>query len=419
MEIANQAAFGGIVGAEHIRAASESDAVEGVASQWLIEPGSEEQMAQLLRLANESGLSVIAKGGGTKIGWGNPPRGADIILSTSRLNQVLEHAAGDMTATVRAGCTVECFNQTVAQRGQRLAIDPLWPGKATIGGILASNDSGSLRGAFGPLRDFLLGITVVLADGTIAKSGGKVVKNVAGYDLPKLFTGSFGTLGVITQATFRLYPIPRASRTLRFAAPSTATFTRCLSALADCEGIATGAQIEMDQESIHVSILVEGIQGAIDTKADRIIRAVSQAGCTRVEPSPDCWRAGESLFEDPNACISKTSLLPSHWPGFCQRIREVSRESGLVPKLIAQAVGVGLVSLSSPEPHRLPLAITTVRRELANLSGSLTLLRCPTPLKRQLDVWPDPGDALALMRRIKAQFDPRNTLSPGRFVGGI
>src|ERR1019366_4286120 len=176
-----------IGGAEHMRA------------------GSPDEIARVLKTASGAGLQVIPRGGATKMAWGNPPRGGDLIISTRRLSRIVEHAWGDMTATVEAGCTLQQLQQTLAEHGQRLALDPLWPGKATIGGILATNDSGALRIRFGSLRDLIIGITLVLADGTLAKSGGKVVKNVAGYDLPKLATGSLGTLGIITQAIFRLH----------------------------------------------------------------------------------------------------------------------------------------------------------------------------------------------------------------------
>ena len=152
-------------------------------------------------------VAVAPRGNGTKIGWGAPPSSLDLVVSFRRMNRVLEHASGDMTATVEPGCTVADFQRRLAEHGQRLAVDPLFPEQATIGGILASNDSGSLRVRFGSLRDLLIGVTLALPDGTLARSGGKVVKNVAGYDLPKLAIGSLGTLGIITQAIFRLHPL--------------------------------------------------------------------------------------------------------------------------------------------------------------------------------------------------------------------
>ena len=214
--------------------ASLADAIDGGSPRWIVEPADQARLAQILADANRAGLKVIPRGGGTKLGWGNPPAGADLVLSTRRLDRVLEHAAADMTATVEAGCTVAALQETLAKQGQRLAIDPLWPGRATVGGILATNDGGMLRAGFGSLRDLIIGITVALPDGTLAKSGGKVVKNVAGYDLPKLFTGSFGTLGVITRATFRLHPLPHAVQLLEFATPDEGALAKLLATLAEC-----------------------------------------------------------------------------------------------------------------------------------------------------------------------------------------
>src|SRR2546429_2584247 len=200
--------FIALVGNEYVRAATAADAVAGAQPKLVIEPGTERELAEILRLSNEAGLAVIPRGGGTKLGWGNSPARADVILSTARMTEIIEHAWADLTVTVEAGCTIQRLQETLGQHGQRLALDPLWPEKATVGGVLSTNDSGALRLRFGALRDLIIGVTIALPDGTLASSGGKVVKNVAGYDLPKLVTGAFGTLGVITRAVFRLHPLP-------------------------------------------------------------------------------------------------------------------------------------------------------------------------------------------------------------------
>src|SRR5271169_6503630 len=212
--------FRGILAPDSVRAASSADAVCGIQPRLVLEPVNEQQLAAVLRLANDAGLAVIPRGGGTKLSWGNPSTRADIILSTARIDKIIEHAWADLTVSVEAGCTIQKLQQALAQHGQRLALDPLWPEQATIGGILSTNDSGSLRLRFGALRDLIIGVTLALPDGTLAKSGGKVVKNVAGYDLPKLATGALGTLGVITHAVFRLHPMCPNSLTLTFTSPS-------------------------------------------------------------------------------------------------------------------------------------------------------------------------------------------------------
>ena len=232
-----------IVGAEHMRAAVAEDAVDGLLPQMVIEPGNPEETASVLETAAKAGLRVIPRGGATKMDWGNPPRDGEVIVSTRRLNRVLEHAWGDMTATVEAGCTFTQLQQTLAEHGQRVALDPLWPDRATVGGILVTNDSGSLRTRFGALRDLIIGVTLALADGTLAKSGGKVVKNVAGYDLPKLATGSLGTLGIITQAIFRLHPVPPETRSLSFSSHDNAAMNALVLKVLDSTLIPTGIQV--------------------------------------------------------------------------------------------------------------------------------------------------------------------------------
>ena len=208
-----------IVGRDFAREAAEGDAIDGVRPRFVVEPGSVEEVSALLRLAHRAGLAVAPRGGGTKLGWGATPRRLDLILSTARLNHVLEHAAGDLVLRAEAGVTLEALQAAVGKAGQRLALDPPGAG-ATLGGIVAANPSGPLRLRYGTVRDLLIGVTVVLADGTVAKAGGKVVKNVAGYDLCKLFTGSLGTLGVVVETIWRLHPLPAARRTVAVALTS-------------------------------------------------------------------------------------------------------------------------------------------------------------------------------------------------------
>src|SRR5690242_13573289 len=205
-----QAALDPLVGG-YVRIARDSDGVAGVQPRLVVEPGTEEEVSAVLAFANQEGLKVLLRGGGTQMGLGFPPTGGDILLSTVRLNRLVEHAPHDLTATVHAGLSLTTFQTFLAQARQWLALDPVLDPAATIGGIIATNASGPRRRHYGGVRDQLIGIRVVLPDGTIARGGGKVVKNVAGYDLPKLFTGALGTLGVIVAATFRLYPLPAGS----------------------------------------------------------------------------------------------------------------------------------------------------------------------------------------------------------------
>src|SRR5207302_768880 len=259
----------------------------------VVEPGSVDEVATLLRDASRDGLAVIPRGGGTKLDWGRPPRRADLVLSTVRLDRVLEHAWGDMTATVEAGCTVARLQHTLAEHGQRLACDPLWPERATIGGILATNDTGPLRARFGGLRDLIIGITVVLPDGTVARSGGKVVKNVAGYDLQKLMTGALGTLGVITEAIFRLYPLPREVRTLTFAARDYNDAQRLLLTIQDSTLEHTGLQARVQRGINNVDVRLAGTSVGLATRIERA--QVLAGSATAQDSNPDVWLARQSL----------------------------------------------------------------------------------------------------------------------------
>ena len=217
-----------IVGRDNIWPACSRDMIDDLQPSKVVAPADAQEIAKVLQYCSSAGLAVVPRGGGTKLGWGNRPRQAELVLSTERLNRVIEHAWGDMTTTVEAGCTIASLQQTLKQHGQRLAADPLWPDRATVGGLLATADNGTLRLRYGGVRDLVLGVEVVLPDGNVIKAGGKVVKNVAGYDLTKLVIGSLGTLGVITKATFRLHPIPVATATYStlLSSPSEATQAR-------------------------------------------------------------------------------------------------------------------------------------------------------------------------------------------------
>ena len=408
-----------LVGAERFRTSKLEEAVDDVLPHMFIEPANPEEVAGALKIATAAGLQVIPRGGATKMDWGNPPRSGDLILSTHRLNRVVEHTWGDMTATVEAGCTIQRLQQTLAEHGQRLALDPLWPDQATIGGILATNDSGPLRIRFGSLRDLVIGITLALPDGTLAKSGGKVVKNVAGYDLPKLATGSLGTLGIITQAIFRLHPVPRESRTLSFSNADSETMNALVLAIQDCNMVPTGVQVRAASSSTpDVDLRFEGTTAGCDAQIEQTLRIAS--GARRIESPADVWNARSTLWSGAeSSVVCKFSLLPADLGTFLNLIRKTSEPLQLPWKLVAQAVGVGYLRLEGNDTGALLNVLQDLRKNLETRGGSLVILRCPLEIKSKMDVWGSAGDALPLMRSIKAQFDPTGALNPGRFIGGI
>ena len=193
-----------LVGSAGVRVGEPADAIEGVVPGIVVEPASVDAVGGLLAWASREKLSVLARGSGTKLGWGPAPRTIDVLLSTAKLNAVVAHRHGDLTATIQAGATLGDVNRTLARHRQWIPLDPPSADRATIGGLVATNDSGPRRHRYGAPRDLIIGIEFVRADGLLAKGGGIVVKNVAGYDLPRLLTGSFGSLGVIVTATFKL-----------------------------------------------------------------------------------------------------------------------------------------------------------------------------------------------------------------------
>ncbi|MBZ5552323.1 MAG: FAD-binding oxidoreductase [Acidobacteriia bacterium] len=408
-----------LVGADHFSPATAADAVDGIRPQWIAEPGNDDELARVLRCANSLGVHVVPRGHGTKLEWGNLPRHAELVLSTLRLNRVVEHAWADMTATVEAGCTVEEFQKVLGEHGQGLALDALWPERATIGGVLAANDSGTYRVRFGALRDLIIGITLALPDGTLAKSGGKVVKNVAGYDLPKLATGSLGTLGVITQAIFRLHPLPRAIRSLSFSTPDTASMNQSVLAVQDSKLAYTGLQIRADSNNPpQMDVRFEGTPEGIDAQVRQLLSLITKA--QQVETPPEVWKERQALWagKDPSL-LCKFSVLPSQLGALCDAVIRASKQLRLSPRLVAQGLGLGFLRLDGENDLDWFRVITHLRTELDSLEGTLVVLHCPLAVKSHIDVWGPVGDSEGLMHRVKEQFDPAAILNPGRFVGGI
>jgi glycolate oxidase FAD binding subunit len=411
--------FIALVGNEYVRAVTAADAVSGVQPKLVIEPGTESELAEVLRLANEAELAVIPRGGGTKAGWGNPPTRGDLILSTARLTEIIEHAWADLTVTVEAGCTIQRLQETLAQHGQRLALDPLWPEKATVGGVLSTNDSGALRLRFGALRDLIIGITIALPDGTLASSGGKVVKNVAGYDLPKLVTGALGTLGVITRATFRLHPLPRNTRSFSVSSANAEEMQRFVLAVQDSKLAHTFLQSHFSDETPPASdILFEGTEAGLTAQEAQLRNLAGRASVANASKST--WTAREELWSFLDAsttALAKISMLPGDLAHTMGGVGHAAQLHQLRWHALVYATGLGLVRLEG-KPAALKGALQLLRVELEKHGGSLAALHRPEKMA-EFDAWGDAGDALPLMKAVKQRLDPKNTLNPGRFVGGI
>ncbi len=373
-----------------------------------VAPANTEEVAAILRFAHENRLAVVPWGGGTKQGWGYPVAPA-LILETHRLNVIREHTWQDMTCTVEAGCTWTSLQSALAQHGQCVALDPLWPERATVGGIVATNDSGALRLRYGSLRDLIIGMTIVLADGTIAKTGGKVVKNVAGYDLHKLMTGAFGTLGVITSVNFRLHSIPQCTQSFTFSAPAAEPLGEWLLKLLHEQLSTLSIQLRGTAEGFHLDIQIASLPEVLHTQADLLESLARVEGLAMESATAAVWDARQQQLAQFhfNDFVCKATMLPSEIGPFAERVRGLGGES------VTQATGIMTASFPAVAAEHLP----QLRRELEAAGGSLMVLN--QPAERKLDCWGTLPDSLPLMREIKRRFDPEGVLNPGRFLGGI
>jgi glycolate oxidase FAD binding subunit len=336
---------------------------------------------------------------------GNVPSRYDIALRTTRLASVIEYEPADMTVTVEAGITFGALQALLAEHGQFLPIDA--PDDATVGGVLAANVSGPSRHAYGLPRDWLIGCRLVLADGTIIKGGGRVVKNVAGYDIPKLVVGSLGTLGVIAEATFKLAPLPPVQETLIVKCESIAEAARLVFA-ADERSLAlrTFAILSLSKDApVEAAFWLAGTSAAVE----RSRRELEQLSTT--ERGDDGWWQQQRPIA--SATMLKASLLPSDVVSFCDHLA-VSTTS-----LVAYPT-TGLVdaALADAEPDESARRIHESRRYVSDRGGSLVVTSAPVEVKLRIDVWGD-VDGIEVMRALKKQLDPKSTLNPGRFVSGI
>jgi glycolate oxidase FAD binding subunit len=325
------------------------------------------------------------------------------------MGKLVEHAHEDMTATVQAGSSVARFQEELSKKRQRLAVDVLWPERTTIGGMIATNDSGALRLRFGSIRDLLIGTTVVLADGTIARSGGKVVKNVAGYDLPKLFTGSFGTLGVLTEVTFRLHPLPHSVETLSFRFPNEVSANKFILAVNNSTMVPASMQLRCGSDQpTEVDVLFEGVEAGIAAQTSAILKIVSDG--QQIQPAISPWSARQEIWNMPSQFVCKVSMLPTEIATLIGELRWQCTNF----QAVIQGTGLGYFSASCSPP-----AIQSLRSTLAKNNGSLVVLLCPPEMAKSIDRFGTLPNTIVVMARVKQRFDPNGILNRGRFIGGL
>jgi glycolate oxidase FAD binding subunit len=397
--------FASIVGPEHVTEDS------GIVT---VSPASTDETAAVMRLCSEHTLVVTPRGGGTKLGWGNPVS-PQVILDTRRLSGVREHSWQDLTATVGAGTPWAAMRKALADHSQCVALDPLFRTPATVGGIIATNDSGSLRMRYGSLRDLVIGMTIVLADGTIARSGGKVVKNVAGYDLPKLLTGSFGTLGIITEATFRLHPVHPHSETWTIRSGDVHSLASLQQKLFAAAMSIESLQMRNDDEGFALDVRFASLPEVLREHEQRLRQLCGALVLSKAED--DVWLARESLFENPDATILKITALPSKMSAILQGFQSLSANR-INAACVADAVGIVTVALIAP-PAQNAAVIDDLRARLRGDGGMVVILRPSSNLSEDIDRWGGSPPAIEVMRAVKREFDPDRLLNPGKFVGGI
>ena len=413
-----------------LRPADPADAVAGVLPSWVASPATTAEAAATMQAAAGLGLTVVPRGSGSRLSWGLPPRSCDLVIETGRLDRVIEHASGDWIANMQAGVRMERLAEVLGEAGQQLSLDvPTLAGgdAGTVGGVLATGMAGPRRLRYGTPRDLVIGVTVVRADGRVARSGGKVVKNVAGYDLGKLFAGSFGTLGLIVEAIFRLHPVPAA----------TAYVTReCGTAAQAAAAVAAAVQsplqasaVEIDRRApgapVMVSVLLEGNPSGVPQRVS-LMREVLGDGAGSAEEAPGWWGHGAAAASD------GTLIRIAFWSGALEAVLDgldsAADAAGLEPS-VGGSPGAGVLYAavdSLSEPAAVAGFVSALRAAVGRAAaagfpparGSVVVLNSPPMVRGVVDVWGlIPG--AALMQSVKDQFDPDHRMAPGRFAGGI
>ncbi len=415
--------------------AEETDCpVDGISPRLVATPASSEQLAAALAAANERGAAVVPWGGGWHMALGNVPARYDVALRTTKLDRVPEYVPADLTVAVESGVTMGQLRDRLAEHGQFLPIEAA--DDATIGGVLAAGVSGPSRHAYGLPRDWLLGCRMVLADGTVIKGGGRVVKNVAGYDLPRLAVGSLGTLGVIVEATFKVAPGPGAQETYLATYPTLQETADTLSA-AEERGLALRALALADiQPGGAPTVLpfavpgrflaacwLAGARAAVERSAREFADLCKNANTLRLEgrDSEQWWaQVGPADARPEGGIAIRASLPPSAVVGFMERLDVLAQQAAApVASASYPTTGLVLAQVGGAPTDQLVRVVEEARHGAAESGGSLVVTAAPLAVKERLDVWGDAGNVLPLMRRLKQQFDPKGTLNPGRFIGGL
>jgi glycolate oxidase FAD binding subunit len=383
-----------------------------------IEPASVDELSAAMAAAARTNARVLVQGGGTKMAWSTPADASagDVLLSTRRLDRIIAHRAGDLTATIEAGASLDAVNRELRRHGQWIPLDPPWSDRATIGGIVAANDSGPRRHRYGSARDLIIGVDIVRADGVRAKGGGIVVKNVAGYDLPRLMVGSFGCLAVIASATFKLYPASAASATVVASLPSHAAAGAAVAQLNRSQ--ITPTAVDIATPPSRLLIRFESTAASVEQQCARAADIVAACGGTanvlREDREREIWDAHAAGFWAAPGAIAKVTLLPSDLPATLDRVATTAGDS-TVAWIGRACLGVLFLRIDGPTTTQARIVGDLRQRQ----TGSVVLLRASDELKSAAGIWGPMGDAFRIMQSVKRSFDPQALLNAGRGPGGL
>ena len=387
---------------------------------YLVFPHTIETLANIVKQASQEQWRILICGNGSKLNWGNTSQNIQLVISTQKCDRLIEHAVGDLTVTVEAGMKLVDLQAILRSQNQFLPIDPSYSQTATLGGIVATADTGSWREGYGSIRDLLLGLSFVRADGEVAKAGGRVVKNVAGYDLMKLFTGAYGTLGIISELTFRTYPLISTSQTI--------LLTGTDSVAVACQTIRNSGLTPTAMDLLSSAVVKQlglketGLIARWQTIPESIEQQIEQvkAIATKLdlttnvyqdEDEIDLWQQCANLT-NPNsktAVTCKIGISPTAAVNFLQ-LKEVI-ELDVAVRIHASS-GIGQLQANNLDGS----TINIMRSHCQQNQGFLSILDAPPSIKQQLDVWGYRGNAMQTMQTIKKQFDPQNILNPSRFL---
>ena len=418
-------------------------AIDGVGPLGIVTPRDEDDLREIVGSANREGIAVYPRGGGTRLRLGGIPQRPGIVVDTTRLNRVVAHNAGDLTATFQSGATFQLVAEVLAQEGQLLAIDPPTPTRATIGGTLATGVSGPAKWHFGHPRDTLIGMRVVQPDGSVSKSGGQVVKNVSGYDMSRLHIGGLGSLGVILESSFKLTPMPMYESTVsaQFGSGAAAmdaamrlfnSHVMPLAMTAFSLAAADRLPIDFHPGAFFLSVRLGGRPRSLDRQIDETVGVCRESGAVRVNTIEGAeagrvWRClsdfgwSDDLAADLNVRIA---VMPDQVATVAEAV-ESARSPSMQVAVVAQP-GFGTLEAnwfrsdsSCTAIDDFSETVAAIRGIVGALGGTTTVQICPTALKHRIDVWDGEPAGFSVMREMKMQYDPNNVMNPGRFVGGI